>query len=91
LANAIIFWREDRKRRLTYGDLLLAALFSFLAAEFPDDAAWAKLAVQAGVGAGAASVQAFLAVPQFMFLALYAGLPLRMKSAGIHKVIIAKI
>jgi hypothetical protein len=86
-----MFWREDRERRLTCFIFLLAASFSFLAAEFPDDAARTKLAVQAGISASAACVQAFLAVSQFMFLTLHASLALRMKSAGIHRVIIAKI
>jgi hypothetical protein len=42
--------------------IFLTPLFGFLAAEFPDDAALAKFAVKAGVGAGAAGVKALLAV-----------------------------
>jgi hypothetical protein len=70
--------------------IFLTALLGFFAAEFPDDAALAELAVEAGVGTGAASVQAFLTVPHFIFLALHAGLPVRVKTAAIHGVIITK-
>jgi len=59
---------------------LLAALAGLLAAEFPDDAFPAEFAIEAGVGAGPAGVQALLAVPKLHLLALYAGLPLWMKS-----------
>ncbi len=62
----------------------LAALFGFLAAEFPDDAAGTVFAVKARVGAGLAEVQALLAVAVFVFLALHTGGPVRMKTAISH-------
>jgi hypothetical protein len=61
--------------------LLLAALFSLFAAEFPDDAGPPGLAVNAGVGAGPAGVQTLLAVVVFHFVAAVVGLPARMKAA----------
>ena len=60
----------------------------FFAAQLPNDAAGAKFAVKAGVGAGAADVQAFLAVAELHLLADHAGLPVRVKTAFIHKNII---
>jgi hypothetical protein len=54
------------------------------AAEFPDDAALAEFAVEAGVGAGAAVVQALLAVGDLHFLAQDAGVPVRVVAAFIH-------
>jgi hypothetical protein len=60
---------------------LLAALPGFFAAEFPDDAAGAELAVEAGVGAGLAQIQALLAIPELHLLAFHARLPLRVKAA----------
>jgi hypothetical protein len=57
------------------------ALLGFLAAEFPDDAAGAELAVEARVGAGLAEIQALLTVAQFMLLAPDCGLALRVKTA----------
>jgi hypothetical protein len=65
--------------------IFLTALFGFLAAEFPDDAALAKFAVDTGVGAGLAQIQAFLAVAELHFLAEDAGLPVRVKAAFIHQ------
>jgi hypothetical protein len=65
--------------------IFLTALFGFLAAEFPDDAALAKFAVDTGVGAGLAQIQAFLAVTELHFLAEDAGLPVRVKAAFIHQ------
>jgi hypothetical protein len=59
---------------------LLAALPGFLAAEFPDDTFPAVFAVEAGVGAGPAGIQAFLAIPELHLLALYAGFPFWVKS-----------
>jgi hypothetical protein len=70
--------------------IFFAALLGFLAAEFPNDAARAEFAIEAGVGAGATSVQAFLAVAQFMLLAVNARVPVRVKTAFIHGLIIAK-
>ncbi len=66
------------------GVLFPAALLGFLAAEFPDDAAGAEFAVEAGVGAGPASVQALLAVAVFVLLAHDASPPLRVKSTITH-------
>jgi len=60
-------------------------LFGLLAAEFPDDAALAEFAVEAGVGAGPARVQALLAVGNLHFLADDAGVPVRVMAAFIHK------
>ena len=71
-----------------------APLPGFLAAEFPDDAAGAELAVEAGVGAGPAIIQASLAVADLHFLADDAGVPLRVMAAFNHKFhdhIIAKV
>jgi hypothetical protein len=65
--------------------IFLAALLGFLTAEFPDNAARTELAVEAGVGAGLAQVQALLAVAQFMLLAIDGGFPLRMKTAVAHE------
>jgi len=70
--------------------VFLTPLLGLFAAEFPDDAFPAEFAVDAGVGAGLAKVQALLAVPQFMLLAGDARFPLRVKTACIHTVIIAK-
>ena len=69
---------------LAVDTLFLTPLFGFLAAEFPDDAAGAKLAVEAGVGAGLTQVQALPAVALFVLLALDAGRPVRVKTAGGH-------
>jgi hypothetical protein len=63
----------------------LTALFGFFAAEFPDDAAGAELAVEAGVGAGPAIIQAFLAVGDLHLLAQHAGGPVRVMAAFVHK------
>jgi hypothetical protein len=49
--------------------ILFATLFGFLAAEFPDDAALAEFAVEAGVRAGLTVIQALLAVGDLHFLA----------------------
>jgi hypothetical protein len=65
--------------------LLLAALFGLLAAQFPDDAALAKFAVDTRVGAGPAIVQAFLTVTDFHFLADDTAVPVRVMAAFIHK------
>ena len=73
---------------------ILTPLFGFFAAEFPDDAALAELAVNAGVGAGPARVQALLAVGDLHFLAQNTGVPVRVMAAFIHKFhknIIAKV
>jgi hypothetical protein len=69
---------------MVFALILFTPLFGFFAAEFPDDAARAELAVEAGVGAGAASVQALLAISQFMLLAVNARVPVRVKTAFIH-------
>jgi hypothetical protein len=69
---------------LAAGGFFLASLPGFLAAEFPNDAARAELAVEAGVGAGLAEVQALLAVAVFVLLALDAGGPVGVKTAGGH-------
>ena len=58
---------------------ILALFLEFVAAggafaEFPDDALSAELAVSAGVGAGFAVIQAFLAVADAHFGALHPGL-----------------
>jgi hypothetical protein len=66
--------------------LLLTPLFRLFAAEFPDDAALAEFAVEAGVGAGPAVIQAFLAVGDLHFLAQDAGVPVRVMAAFIHKI-----
>jgi len=63
----------------------LAPFPGFLAAELPDDAALAEFAVEAGVGAGPASVQALLAVGNLHFLADDTGVPVRVMAAFIHK------
>jgi hypothetical protein len=68
----------------------MTALFGFLAAEFPDDAAGPEFAINAGVGAGLAEVQALLAVSQFVLLAVNARVSVRVKTAFIHAVIITK-
>jgi hypothetical protein len=65
--------------------IFLTALPGLLAAEFPDDAALAEFAVEAGVGAGPARVQALLAVGNLHFLADDAGVPVRVMAAFIHK------
>jgi hypothetical protein len=65
--------------------LFLAPLFGLLAAELPDDAALAEFAIEAGVGAGPARVQALLAVGNLHFLADDAGVPVRVMAAFIHK------
>jgi hypothetical protein len=73
---------------------LLTALPGLFTAEFPNDAALAELAVEAGVGAGPASVQALLAVADLHFLADHAGVPVRVVAAFVHvfhKNIIAKV
>jgi hypothetical protein len=73
---------------------ILTPLFGLFTAEFPDDAALAEFAVEAGVGAGPAIIQALLAVADLHFLADHAGVPLRVVAAFIHKFhrdIIAKI
>jgi hypothetical protein len=64
---------------------ILTPLFRLLAAELPDDAARAELAVEAGVGAGPAIIQAFLAVGDLHLLAQDAGGPVRVMAAFIHK------
>jgi hypothetical protein len=64
--------------------LLLTPLFGLLAAEFPDDAALAEFAVEAGVGASPARVQALLTVGDLHFLADDAGVPVRVMAAFIH-------
>jgi hypothetical protein len=65
--------------------IILTPLFGFLTAQLPDDAAGAELAVEAGVGAGPAGVQALLAVAELHLLAQDAGVPVRMVAAFIHK------
>jgi hypothetical protein len=64
--------------------IFLTPLPGFFAAEFPDDAAWAELAIEAGVGAGPAVIQALLAVGDLHFLAQDAGVPVRVVAAFIH-------
>jgi len=64
---------------------ILTPLFGLFAAEFPDDAALAEFAVEAGVGAGPAGVQALLAVGDLHFLADDTGVPGRVMAAFIHK------
>jgi hypothetical protein len=63
---------------------LLTPLPGLFAAEFPDDAALAEFAVEAGVGAGLTVIQAFLAVGHLHLLAQDAGVPVRMVAAFIH-------
>jgi hypothetical protein len=73
--------------------LFPAPLFGLLAAEFPDDAAGAELAVEAGVGAGPTIIQALLAITDLHLLAGDAGVPLRVMAAfthEFHSVIISK-
>jgi hypothetical protein len=62
----------------------LTPLLRLLAAELIDDAAGAEFAVEAGVGAGPAIVQALLAVGDLHFLAEDAGVPVRVVAAFIH-------
>jgi hypothetical protein len=64
--------------------LFLTPLLGFLAAQLPDDAAAPELAVDTGVGAGLAEVQALLAVAVFVLLALDAGRPVGVETAGGH-------
>jgi hypothetical protein len=64
--------------------IFLTPLPGLLAAELPDDAALAELAVEAGVGTGPAGVQALLAVGHLHFLADDAGVPVRVMAAFIH-------
>jgi hypothetical protein len=64
--------------------IFLTPLPGFLAAEFPDNAALAEFAVEAGIGAGPAIIQALLAVGDLHFLAEDAGVPVRMVAAFIH-------
>ena len=74
--------------------MFLTPLPGLFAAEFPDDAALAEFAVEAGVGAGPAVIQALLAVGDLHFLADHAGVPVRVMAAFIHifhKDIIAKV
>jgi hypothetical protein len=59
-------------------------LSGLFAAEFPDDAALAELAVEAGIGAGPAVVQALLAVGDLHLLAEDAGVPVRVMAAFVH-------
>ena len=61
--------------------LLLATFFGFFAAEFPDDATLAKFTIDAGVGAGLAFVQTFLAIIIIHFLAMDTGFPVGVKTA----------
>jgi hypothetical protein len=70
--------------------LFLAALLGFFATEFPDNATGTEFTVEAGIGAGFAEVKALLAIPQFMLLAVNARVPVRMKTAFLHALIIAK-
>ena len=73
---------------------IFTPLFGLFAAEFPDDAALAEFAVEAGVGAGPARVQALLAVGDLLFLAQDTGVPVRMMAVFIYKFhwyIIAKV
>ena len=64
---------------------LLTALPGLLAAQLPDDAAPAEFAVETGVGAGPAPVQALLAIGDLHFLAEDAGVPVRVVAACIPK------
>jgi hypothetical protein len=61
--------------------LLLTALFGLFAAKLPNNAGSPGLAVDAGVGAGPAGVQALLAVVVLHLVAAVMGLPARMKAA----------
>jgi hypothetical protein len=70
------FWRF-----FLFSFVFLAALPGLFAAELPDDAGPAELAVEAGVGAGPAGVQALLAIPEFHLLTFHAGLPVRVEAA----------
>jgi hypothetical protein len=86
--------RKRPARRTLRLRRLLAALFGLFAAEFPDDATLAEFAVEAGVGASLAIIQAFLAVGNFHLLAQHAGVPVRVVAAFVHVFhndIIAKI
>jgi hypothetical protein len=66
----------------------LTPLLSLLAAEFPDEAFAAEFAVEAGVGAGLAEIQALLAVTELHLLAADRGVPVRVKTTIFHKFII---
>jgi hypothetical protein len=70
-----ILWFLNRFPFFLFLHLFLTPFLGFLAAEFPDDAAGAEFAVEAGVGAGPASIQALLAVADLHFLADDAGVP----------------
>jgi hypothetical protein len=65
--------------------IFFAPFLGFFAAEFPNDAPLAEFAVDTGIGAGLAEVQAFLAVAELHFLAEDAGLPVGVKAAFIHQ------
>jgi len=65
--------------------IFLTPFPGLFAAEFPDDAALAEFAVEAGVGAGPAIIQALLAVGDLHFLADDAGVPVRVVAAFIHE------
>jgi hypothetical protein len=65
--------------------IFFTPLPGLLAAEFPDDAALAVFAVEAGVGAGLTVIQALLAVGDLHFLADDAGVPVRVVAAFIHE------
>jgi len=59
----------------------LAALPGLFAAKFPDNAFPSVFAIDAGVGAGSAGVQAFLAVAELHLIADHTAFPLRVKTA----------
>jgi hypothetical protein len=63
--------------RFAFESFLLLAL----AAEFPDDALGAELAVTARVCAGLAKIKAFLAISDFHFVAFRGCIPIRMVTA----------
>ena len=79
-----ILWFLTRVPFFLFLSLFFTPLPGLLAAEFPDDAALPEFAVEAGVGAGPAGIQALLAVSDLHFLADDAGVPVRVMAAFIH-------
>jgi hypothetical protein len=72
----ITYFRISRLR-----NLLFTPFLGLFAAQFPDDALGAGLAVIAGVGAGPALVRAFPAIAVVHFIAPDVGVPPRVKAA----------
>ncbi len=90
LCHPLIIFKLSRFFLSLLALILFTPLLGLFAAEFPDDAAGAEFAIKAGVGAGLAEVQALLAIAQFMLLAPHARVPVRVKAAFLHRLIIAK-